>query len=200
MDLPVLARGMHGRMPISACRTHVLPTDTSTQALIPLSGCAGYADSKCLTEQRTYSKHCLIHVLKSHLQAYFHSSDINHCKYVLINKEIQTDCLSHPYHMQVSGQHTEEGLFPAHLGPPLAAASTGTLGTNNRKSIPRDTSSPEGLVAQDKAAESSLHCCHGVVWSHCTQCPQTHIGAEMEMPQPGQGCPSARRFSMHGYP
>lgn len=155
MDLPVLARGKHGRMPISACRTHVLPTDTSTQALIPLSGCAGYADSKCLTEQRTYSKHCLIHVLKSHLQAYFHSSDINHCKYVLINKEIQTDCLSHPYHMQVSGQHTEEGLFPEHLGPPLAAASTGTLGTNNRKSIPRDTSSPEGLVAQDKAAESS---------------------------------------------
>lgn len=80
---------------------------------------------KCLTEQHTYSKHCLIHVLKSHLQAYFPSSDINHCKYVLINKATQTDCLFHPYHRQVTGQHPGERSFPAHPSPPWRTPAQG---------------------------------------------------------------------------
>lgn len=101
-------------------RADAFPPDTSAQALVPLDAQALQTPNaeKCLTEQRTYSKHCLIHVLKSHLQAYFPSSDINHRKYVLINKAIQTDCLFHPYHMWVTGQHPEERLFPAHLSPP----------------------------------------------------------------------------------
>lgn len=110
--------------PKDACtRPHsgadAFPPDTSAQALVPLDAQALQTPNaeKCLTEQRMYSKHCLIHVLKSHLQAYFPSSDINHCKYVLINKAIQTDCLFHPYHMQVTGKHPEERCFPAHLSP-----------------------------------------------------------------------------------
>lgn len=96
------------------------PPDTSAQALVPLDAQALQTPNaeKCLTEQRTYSKQCLIHVLKSHLQAYFPNLDINHCKYVLINKAIQTDCLFHPDHVQVTKQHPEERRFPAHLSPP----------------------------------------------------------------------------------
>lgn len=96
------------------------PADTSAQALVPLDAQALQTPNaeKCLTEQHTYSKHCLIHVLKSHLQAYFPSSGINHCKYALINKATQTDCLFHPCHAQVTGQHPGERRFPAHLSPP----------------------------------------------------------------------------------
>lgn len=149
--------GGRRRMPVLTLRADALPPDTSAQASVPLDARALQTPNaeKCLTEQHTYSKHRLIHVLKSHLQAYFHSLDINHCKYVLINKAIQTDCLFHPYHMQVTGQHPEERLFPAHLSLPLAAATTGSLGKSNGKPITGDMLLPKGLVVQNKAAESS---------------------------------------------
>lgn len=200
------------RMPMLTLRADALPPDTSAQASVPLDAQALQTPNaeKCLTEQHTYSKHRLIHVLKSHLQAYFHSLDINHCKYVLINKAIQTDCLFHPYHMQVTGQHPEEKLFPAHLSLPLAAATTGSLGKSNGKPISGDMLSPKGLVVQNKAAESSTaalrmtwcrwvavlpvtsvpsapHLCHSVP-------PNTHR-AGMGMPQQG------RSISQHpGFP
>lgn len=130
------------------------PADTSAQAPLDAQALQTPNAEKCLTEQHTYSKHCLIHVLKSHLQAYFPSSDINHCKYVLINKATQTDCLFHPYHAQVTGQHPGERRFPTHLSPPWRTPAAQVAEEQQWETCCQWHGTIQGYGTQRRAAES----------------------------------------------
>lgn len=156
------------------------PADTSAQALVPLDAQALQTPNaeKCLTEQHTYSKHCLIHVLKSHLQAYFPSSDINHCKYVLINKATQTDCLFHPYHTQVTGQHPGERRFPAHLSPPRRTPAQ-VDGEKQWETCHQWHGTIQGYISQRKAVESIA--VPGVTRSCCTAAAQGWLSSRLQL-------------------